>query len=312
MLGDAIEYPTRGDDALATILIGGFLPMLAAFVGLIGLALSIVVVGLFVLPFAVVPVVFLVGYYVSVLRSASKGEAVPPRFVNWTELFVDGIVAILIGVVYAVPLIALGLLLTLVLAAGTTSPGETLGEVAITGAAVLVGGALVLYGFALAYVVPIAWTRYASEGEASAAFSHGEIRAVALRREYAVAWTLAFVVGLVGNAVARALYLLLVGFFVKFYVEVVTYRLYSRGVALAAGGDATPREAVGPADTDVEEAQSVPVANGFEWAGESVEADPSSERSGPGQDAGSTRTEREPDAPDDRDGDGWPDWDDSG
>lgn len=311
MLGDAIEYPTRGDDAIATILVGGFLPMLAGFVGLIGLVLSVVVVGLFVLPFAVVPVVFLVGYYVSVLRSASAGEETPPTFANWTDLFVDGLAAILIAAVYAVPLIAFGLLLALVLGVGTISSGETLREVGITGAAVVGGGALALYGLALAYVVPIAWTRYAREGEAAAAFRLGEIRSIALRREYAVAWGLAFVVGLVGKAVARALYPLLIGFFVKFYVEVVTHRLYGRGAALATAGDTGTEEAVAPAESH-QESPSVPAADGFRWAGESVEVDPSLER--PGSDRGERSTsaerERESDARDDRDG--WPDWDDSG
>lgn len=240
MLGDAIEYPVRGEDAPTTILVGGLLPLLAILLVAVGLVLAVVVVGLAVIPLAVVPGIVLLGYYVAVLRAVGSGETDPPRFRDWRRLFADGLRHLAISVVYAVPLVVLAGLFLAVVAAGGEVEGDA-AEIGVTFAAVVVGGLAACYLLAFAYVRPLALANFAREERLGAAFDLETIRAAGISKAYALAWLLAALVWFVGATLEGTLSIVLVGFFVGFYADVVRYHLYGRGLRAALGEtDPTP------------------------------------------------------------------------
>ncbi|MFC6904147.1 DUF4013 domain-containing protein [Halalkalicoccus tibetensis] len=254
MLGDAIEYPARGEDALTTVLVGGLLPVLATLIGLVGLALSVLLVGFAILPLALVPGLALFGYYVAVLRSTVAGDPDPPRFRNWKRLLVDGLRFVAVSVVYAVPFVLLVGTFVAVVAASEAAVGDPAAEtVAAVGAAVtalLAAGSLLAY----AYFQPLALANLAREDRLGAAFDLGTLRTVGLTKTYAVAWLLAAVVWLVGGAIEGTLWIVLVGLFVGFYADVVRYYLYGRGLRRALGIDSDPEPATAP-DRDPRDAE---------------------------------------------------------
>ncbi|WP_336363978.1 DUF4013 domain-containing protein [Halalkalicoccus salilacus] len=240
MLGDAIEYPVRGEDAPTTILVGGLLPLLAILLVVVGLVLAVVVVGLAVLPLAVVPGIVLLGYYVAVLRAVGSGETDPPRFRDWRRLFADGLRHLAISVAYAAPLVVLAGLFLAVVAAGGEVEGDA-AEIGVTFAAVVVGGLAACYLLAFAYVRPLALANFAREERFGAAFDLETIRAAGISKAYALAWLLAVLVWFVGATLEGTLSIVLVGFFVGFYADVVRYHLYGRGLRAALGEtDPTP------------------------------------------------------------------------
>lgn len=258
MLGDAVEYPARGEDAPTTILVGGLLPLLALLVGVVGLVLAVAVIGLAVLPLAVVPGLVLRGYYVAVLRAVVSGEPDPPRFRNWRRLFADGLRHFGITVVYAIPLFVLfGLFLVVIAAAGEVASDAA--EVAVTLAAVTAGGLAACYLLAFAYVQPLAIANFAREERLGAAFDLGTIRAAGLSKAYALAWLLAALVWVVGGALEGTLSIVLIGFFVGFYADVARYALYGRGLR-AALGEADPAPAETARGSEGTTPRSVPPA----------------------------------------------------
>lgn len=253
MLGDAIEYPARGEDALTTLLVGGLLPVLATLLGVAGLALSVVLVGLAILPLALLPGLLLFGYYVAVLREVTAGEPDPPRFRNWRRLLADGVRFVAVSVAYAVPFVLLsGAFLAVVAGSGNAAGDATAETIATVGAvvtALLAAGALLVF----AYWQPLALANVAREGRLKAAFDVETLREAGLSKAYALAWCLAVVVWLVGGALAGLLWAVVVGLFVGFYADVSRYYLYGRGLRRALSEEELERmesETLDDADDD--------------------------------------------------------------
>ena len=221
MLSDALSFPRRGDDWLSTLLVGGVLTLLSVLV---------------------LPAFVLQGYLVRVLDHAARRERTPPSFTQWGALFVDGLKLTVANVVYGlvvlVPLtIVLGALLIIVPSGPTpVDPGTTpVPPSAGSGEGLLVFFALValvvLLAIAVSYLLPAALANFAIEGRLRAAFDVRTVIAGAFTSDYAVAWLLAVVVGLVGGIVGTALSAVVVGLFVLFYVQVVSYYLFGLGFA---------------------------------------------------------------------------------
>ena len=228
MLEEAIEYPRSGDDALTTILIGGVLGLLSVLV---------------------VPVFLLLGFTVRVLRSVEAGEETVPTFGEWGELFVDGLKAFAIVLVYSiVPLIVLGATVGGTIAAavsGDVQPGAIAG--AVVGFAL--GGVLWLLAF---YVIPAALASFASEGRVGAAFDTTVLRGVLLDGDYATAWLVAFVFFVVAGVVVGVLNVIpplgfVAGAFVNFYVGVAAAYLYGNAFVDASAGEVPPETGAQPA-----------------------------------------------------------------
>lgn len=84
-----LRYPTRREDWVKTLLIGGVLTLFSVLV---------------------VPAIVVSGYVLAVIRGRTVGEQAPPGFGDWGTLFVDGLKTWVVGVVYAIIPVAVGLL----------------------------------------------------------------------------------------------------------------------------------------------------------------------------------------------------------
>jgi hypothetical protein len=215
MLSDALSYPLNGDSSLRTILIGGLLSLLTVFV---------------------VPIFFLQGYYVRILRGASSGDAEPPTFSDWGDLLVDGLKLFAVNLLVSLVVLVVMFVLAAVFGAGSLLAGG--GPAADPGAGA--GGLFAAFGvlgfllfvavvLAIGYVAPGLFTNFAREDSIAAAFDVSTIVAGVTTTEYLTAWVLAIVVGIVLGSIASFLSIVLVGVFVLFYVQVVTYYLFGRG-----------------------------------------------------------------------------------
>ncbi|MFC6824854.1 DUF4013 domain-containing protein [Halopelagius fulvigenes] len=214
MLRHALSYPLNSDDRIPTILIGGILSVLGVLI---------------------VPAFILQGYFVRVLRGAAKGEAAAPSFTDWGGLIVDGVKLFVVNVAYGL-VVAIPTILVSALFVPTsvetgpggapTQPGAGFGTVALVGVLVVL-----LLGLLVAYLLPAAMANFAVEDSLGAAFDFSTIWTAATTSEYFVGWVLALVVGVVGGLVGSALSLVVVGIFVLFYTQAVTYYLFGRGFA---------------------------------------------------------------------------------
>ena len=200
---DAFGYPLRGDGAVKRLLIGGGLPSLLT-IAFFGLA----VLSLFLFPFAVllfllVPAAFAVGlvlngYYVRVVRATYEGSEEPPAFDDWKGLLVDGGYSVIIAFLYSLPLVVLGVVVTVVFAViagggAAMGGGETESVFAALGlVSILVVTVISLlamaYGLVMGYLYPISVCIYADTGDVRESFSRDRIEPVARSGEYAMPW----------------------------------------------------------------------------------------------------------------------------
>lgn len=219
MLSEAIEYPRRGDDTVKTILVGGLLTLTSILV---------------------VPALFLQGYMMRVLRQGHE-DAYPPAFDDWGGMFVDGLKALAISLVYglvaaAVVFVVPAVVGTFVLSMGSGGGGAGVGIFAAIVALVLVP---LLFALVLgsAYLAPAALALFAREGRVGAAFDLGTLRRIAFTGEYFVGFLLYLVVVVVGQFVGSLLMIaLFLGVFVLFYAQLAGFYVIGRAVddALAA------------------------------------------------------------------------------
>lgn len=218
MIEGAFTYPTDREDWVPTVLVGGILLLLG---------------------FLVVPLFVAYGYLVRVVRETAAGTEEPPGFGDWEALLVDGLTAVVVGVVYQIPAVLVaaltvgGTVVAVLSGAGTPAPRAT----ALAG--VLLGLALSsLLSLVFAYLSVAALVAFAVEERVGAAFDPAAVRRVAFDADFAVAW----VVGVVALAAAGALAgVPLLGWvlapFLLFYATVVAARLWGGGYREATGGD---------------------------------------------------------------------------
>ncbi|GGL53267.1 DUF4013 domain-containing protein [Halocalculus aciditolerans] len=237
MFEDALNYPREGDDWLTKILIGGGLQWVAAFIVFVSVFLMFVGIGFLTIWFAVVPGIVLAGYTLDVARSVLDSDPEMPAFEDWQRLFVDGLKVFLVGIVYGLPLLVLGLVFLAV---------AVLGGRADVGALVIVVFFLVAFAYSLAvtYVFPVSLVNMAREDDVAAAFDFAVLSDVALDGDYAVGWLLAVVVKLLGGVVNSILGAVVVGFLlvplVQFYTRVSGTYLLTRGFMDVRGIDFDP------------------------------------------------------------------------
>lgn len=284
MLEDAITFPTRSEDWIQTVVIGGVLSLLG---------------------FLILPTVIVYGYLLRAMRAGAT-DAPPPSFTEWGELLVDGLKLFVL-------VLAASLLVTVpvVLLAGIGMAGAGLTGSRIFAGVVGLGLLLVVLAVSLvlAYVLPAAAANFAIEGSFGAAFDAGTVLDGAMTGEYATAWLLALLVGFVGATVGGPLTVVVVGAFLVFYTQVVGAYLIGRGFAAGtgrapdapaptAGGGRTPTvasdEPVGGAgDRTGTDAESDPVDDpeppGF---GQGTPVEPTDEEAGDGADRGTRDGDR--------------------
>ncbi|WP_348610135.1 DUF4013 domain-containing protein [Halobaculum rarum] len=211
MLEDALGYPLRTDDRVATLIVGG----------------ALIVASVFVLPAFV-----LQGYLVRVLRSAASGEREAPSFTDWGKLFVDGVKLVVVqaayGLVISIPIVAAVASFFL---GGVT--GSEAGIAAFGTVSLLLLLLAALLSILVAYVLPAAMTNFALAGELSAAFDVEALREAALSGRYLVGVLFGVVLGGVINIVASPFALILIGIPGLFYGQVVAHYCFGRGFAEA-------------------------------------------------------------------------------
>ncbi len=210
MLMEALEYPRRSEKVVETVLIGGVLALLS---------------------FLLVPIVFLAGYLLRVLDRTARGEEEPPVFDDWRDLGLDGLKAVVVGVVYGlIPAVVVGVLV-LISGLGFMG-GDALAAVGFLGLLVsfLVGVVLTL---AMAYLTPAALANVAEHRTIGAGFDLAELKPVWTSATYATGWLWALAVifvGVVAAAVVGMVPILgqIAGAFIGFYAGVAAYSIIGR------------------------------------------------------------------------------------
>lgn len=217
MLSEALTFPREDDDWLETVLIGGVLSLLGVLI---------------------VPAILVNGYLLRVMTAAVEGEETPPRFEDWADLFVDGLLVWFVQLVYVgVPAFLLTLVVGsfLVVASVSTSTGAPPEPGPAAGAGVLLALAiLAILGIVLvlaAFLLPAALANVARTGDVTAAFHLRTIAGAAFSADYVVALVLVVAVSIVLGSIGAALTVVVVGIFVLFYLQVVIYHLFGQGFA---------------------------------------------------------------------------------
>ncbi|MFW6436537.1 MAG: DUF4013 domain-containing protein [Halococcoides sp.] len=252
----ALRYPLEDDDWVPTVGIGGgllFANTTLTFIGLIAIAIfSVVLIGFLLFPpLILVSLVFtlpLSGYSIAVLRSTIRGEEEPPRFTDWKQLYKDGLVAVAIALAYLIPPVVGATIVLAVTGVPTLllvlfEAGESLVGLGVLfvmlGIAVVVGAAFV-YSFAMSYLVPVSLAIYAHESDLRTALTLDRIKQVGLSSEFAVYWLSAIVINMIASQFIGFFMLIVVGFFMQFYLQIVIVRLYGLGYASAMDLESAP------------------------------------------------------------------------
>jgi hypothetical protein len=232
---DAIRYPWTGDRNVERIAIGGLL-------GLFG--------------FLFLPILFVYGYIVSVLRNVMAGETeTAPGFDDWGALFSDGLSAfVIVAVYFGVPflLVAVGWVASFFVFVagagvggdGAVAAGGLLGFFALFAVQLLAGVLFLVAG----YLLPGAVAAYVRTDTLGAAFSPSTVRTIVTDREYAIAWLFAFAINVLAGVATNVALVTIVGIllvpFISFYGQVACTYAIGRGVAeIPLEGDS---ERVGP------------------------------------------------------------------
>lgn len=207
-----LTEPMQREDWPRTVLIGGLLLLFS---------------------FLLVPLLVAYGYVVRAIRSAMAEDAPAPAFDDWGGLLVDGVQGWVIGVVYLlVPAVVAGLTVGASVVAMLT--GGNAGVAAGIGGLFLGFTLSALLSVVFGYLAVVALVNFAREERFGAAFDVSVIKAVALDREYAIAWlvsaALFVVVGLL--TVVPVIGWVLVPFG-TFYAALVAARLWADGFSRA-------------------------------------------------------------------------------
>jgi hypothetical protein len=189
-------------------------------------------------------VAILYGYFVRLTRNVAAGEARPlPEWEDWGGLLADGARAILARVLFVLPVIGLGLLLTLP-ATGLAATRDA--AVSAVGGALLVLVGLAVAAAALLWTVawPLTLGRYATTGDVGVALRWGET--LALLRAHPGPYLLVLVLAIATRFVGNLGFLALgVGMpFTVFYAQLVNFHLYGQALrqTRGAGAAAAPPE----------------------------------------------------------------------
>jgi len=127
---------------------------------------------------------FAIGYILESARSAMKKKYGLPEWTNWGQLFVQGLLAFVIVLVYSIPLLILGALFGATIVNNYWSSGS-LTNIGTFGLGL---GLTALVALLVAYIAPVALLNYVKYNLFGAAFRFGEVFRKAFSGEYFVAW----------------------------------------------------------------------------------------------------------------------------
>ncbi|MFB6361022.1 MAG: DUF4013 domain-containing protein [Halobacteriales archaeon] len=229
MLTEALEFPFESDDWLQTVLIGGVLSLLS---------------------FLIVPGILVNGYLLRMVRAGVQADETPPKFGDWVDLFIDGILVWVVEFVYAAVPTFLLFMVVGSFAVVTNVSSSTGPEPVAATAGAFVGGVVsvlvilaLLLLLAAVYLLPAALANYARTGEFTAAFSLRTVARGAVNTDYLLAMLLVIGVSIVIGLIGSLLMVVLVGVFVLFYLQLVVYHLFGQGFARGLDLDTVPDSA---------------------------------------------------------------------
>ncbi|MGD8585676.1 MAG: DUF4013 domain-containing protein [Chloroflexota bacterium] len=160
---------------------------------------KLVIGAVFVLlSFLLVPILPVVGYQIRIIRNVIDGRDRPlPEWDGIGQMFMDGLMVIVAGFIYALPMILISACAGIVSTATADAAGNMSGlGVVITIASGCLG---LLYGIALAVIIPAVYIQYARVGEFGAMFRVAEV--IAIARENLANFIIVLVVYLVASFV---------------------------------------------------------------------------------------------------------------
>jgi len=172
-------------------------------------------------------VILLYGYGLELMQNVMQGRSKPlPEWDDWGGKLVKGIMYLVIGIVYALPIIILGVCFGGLAGAIGATGAEDAANVVGTAGGICLGGLGILYGIFLNLALPPAIGRYLETGELGTAFRFGEV--FALLRDNIGAWLIAMVLSwLVGLIASLGLILCVVGvLFTAFWANLVMMYLW--------------------------------------------------------------------------------------
>ncbi len=151
----------------------------------------------------IIPIVnfFVYGYFIEVAKSSANKKTIGilPEWKNWGSLFVNALLALVISLAYALPLILMAFIVGFKVFLGMFT-GDIVNLAALSG----MGAWLVLvllYGFFFIYVLPSAILSFAFSGKFASAFEFGNVLRKAFNAEYFVAWLVSIVYSAIASVV---------------------------------------------------------------------------------------------------------------
>jgi hypothetical protein len=158
-IGKSFGYVFEDDEWITKVLIA------AAILGL-GILFS----WMLLIPL-IIALFLLGGYGVEITRRVIRGDTeVLPKWDNWGELLVDGLKAWIIQLVYALPIIILGICLSIPVGILAKEAQEVSSLLSVCLSCVYF-----LWGIAMGLLLPAAIAMFVAEGEVSAAFRFGDV-----------------------------------------------------------------------------------------------------------------------------------------
>jgi hypothetical protein len=167
--------------------------LIAAAILLLGIVFS----WMLLIPM-IIALVLLAGYGVEIIRRVMRGEIDGlPEWDDWGALFKDGLMVMIIGIVYALPIIILSICFSVPIGVAAENA-----EGVSAAFSLLLSCVTLLYAIVLSLVLPAATAFYAAEDDLGAAFRFGEV--FRLVREhlstYLITFLMSWVAGLIGSA----------------------------------------------------------------------------------------------------------------
>ena len=147
------------------------------------------------------------GYLLNVAKSAMKKDMDLPKWENWGTLFVEGLLAFVIGIIYMLPVVVIlgGLLLVGGLSVPGLITGGMLGMAGVMAGLGMYIVVLVIVGLVLGFLSTVALLTYAETRDFSSAFAFRDIIKKAFTGTYIVGFiitmvivgVIAFIIGLI-------------------------------------------------------------------------------------------------------------------
>jgi hypothetical protein len=182
---------------------------------------------------SIIPIVnFLaIGYYIEIAKKTLAKDNNLPEWTNWGGLFVQGIISIVIAIIYMIPAIiimvlAAAPLIGIAISAATTGADPTAalsGALATAGVLLLVGLLVLLI---TVFLLPMALIFYAKDGFGGA-FKFGAIIKACLTGNYIISWIIVIVISIILTMILGLIPI--IGFAIaSFYLGVFEYSVFAQ------------------------------------------------------------------------------------